>query len=105
MQGYVGGLVRLLASARAPGDQRFVIGRGAIARPQRSRAERAAIRYSLDRLQPYTELDATAADLFDAVGTGKLKIAINQRYPLAAAAEAHRALEGRRTIGATILSL
>jgi NADPH2:quinone reductase len=51
------------------------------------------------------ELDATAADLFDAVGTGKVKIAINQRYPLAAAADAHRALEGRRTIGATILSV
>jgi NADPH2:quinone reductase len=49
------------------------------------------------------ELEAMAADLFDVVASGKVKIEINQRYPLAEAAQAHIALEGRRTTGKTIL--
>lgn len=52
-----------------------------------------------------TELDACAGDLFEAVTAGKVRVAINQRYPLADAADAHRALEGRQTTGATILSV
>jgi NADPH2:quinone reductase len=48
---------------------------------------------------------ARAADLFAMVGSGKLVIRVNQRFPLAAAAEAHRALEGRGTTGATILTV
>ena len=39
----------------------------------------------------------------DVVGTGAVKIEVNQRFPLAEAAEAHRALEGRRTTGQTVL--
>jgi NADPH:quinone reductase len=46
---------------------------------------------------------AMAEDLFEAVRTGVVRIEINQRFPLAEAAEAHRALEGRRTTGSTIL--
>jgi len=34
---------------------------------------------------------------------GAVKIEINQRLPLRDAAEAHRALEGRRTTGSTLL--
>lgn len=49
------------------------------------------------------ELEAMAADLFDMVGSGKVKIDINQRFPLAEAAQAHIALEARRTTGSTIL--
>jgi NADPH2:quinone reductase len=44
-----------------------------------------------------------SADLFEMVTSGKVKIEINQRYPLADAAKAHIALEGRRTTGKTIL--
>jgi NADPH2:quinone reductase len=34
---------------------------------------------------------------------GVVTAEIGQRFPLAQAAEAHRALEGRRTLGSTIL--
>jgi NADPH2:quinone reductase len=44
-----------------------------------------------------------ADDLFDVVGSGAVKIRIDQRFPLAQAAEAHRALEARKTTGSTIL--
>jgi NADPH:quinone reductase len=44
-----------------------------------------------------------ARDLFDVVGTGAVKIEIHQRFPLAKAAEAHRALESRGTTGSTLL--
>jgi NADPH2:quinone reductase len=49
------------------------------------------------------ELEAMAADLFGMVASGKVKIDINQRFPLAEAAQAHIALEARRTTGSTIL--
>jgi NADPH2:quinone reductase len=49
------------------------------------------------------ELEAMSADLFQMVTSGKVKIEINQRYPLADAAKAHSALEGRQTTGKTIL--
>ena len=48
-------------------------------------------------------LEAMAADLFDVVASGQVEIAIHQRFPLADAAQAHIALEGRRTTGKTIL--
>jgi NADPH2:quinone reductase len=46
---------------------------------------------------------AMADDLFGVVGSGEVKIRIDQRFPLAEVAEAHRALEGRKTTGCTIL--
>ena len=49
------------------------------------------------------DLLAMAADLFDVVGSGAVKILTNQTFPLSEAAEAHRALEGRRTTGSTVL--
>ena len=49
------------------------------------------------------ELEAMAADLFAMVESGKVKIEVNQTFPLAQAAEAHRALESRRTTGSTVL--
>ena len=44
-----------------------------------------------------------ANDLFDVVGKGKVKIAINQTYPLVEAAQAQSDLEARRTTGSTVL--
>src|SRR3954454_21346898 len=43
------------------------------------------------------ELEAAAAELFEMVATGKVKVEIKQRYALKEAAEAHRALEARQT--------
>lgn len=51
------------------------------------------------------ELEASAAALFDVVGRGKVKIGINQRYPLSEAARAHGDLEGRKTTGTTVLEI
>jgi NADPH2:quinone reductase len=44
-----------------------------------------------------------ASDLMRVVESGAVKIEIHQRFPLAQAAEAHRALEGRATTGSTLL--
>ncbi len=51
------------------------------------------------------ELEQAAEDLFDMVRSGKVKIEVGQRFALAEAAVAHRALESRRTTGATILTV
>jgi NADPH2:quinone reductase len=44
-----------------------------------------------------------ADDLFAVVESGAVKIRIDQRYPLAEAAQAHRDLEARKTTGSTVL--
>jgi NADPH2:quinone reductase len=49
------------------------------------------------------ELEAMAADLFQMVASGKVKIDVHQRYALADAAQAHADLEGRKTTGSSIL--
>ena len=49
------------------------------------------------------DLLASAHELFDVVRAGKVKIEVNQRYPLADAARAHSDLENRKTTGSTIL--
>lgn len=48
-------------------------------------------------------LEEMAADLFRMVGSGKVKIEIDQRYRLADAVQAHRDLESRRTTGSSLL--
>lgn len=50
-----------------------------------------------------SELLESAEALFDVVGRGIVKIAVNQTYPLADAARAHADLESRRTTGASVL--
>lgn len=49
------------------------------------------------------ELLANAANLFEMVGSGKVRISVNHRYPLSEAAAAHRDLEGRKTTGSIVL--
>src|SRR5215467_5010756 len=44
-----------------------------------------------------------AADLFKVVGSGKVKIPVNQTYPLKDAQKAHADLESRKTTGSSIL--
>ncbi|NBX56678.1 MAG: quinone oxidoreductase, partial [Betaproteobacteria bacterium] len=46
-----------------------------------------------------------ADDLFQVVINGQVKIRIDQRYPLAEVAQAHRDLEARKTTGCTILTV
>lgn len=48
-------------------------------------------------------LETAAADLFEMIQSGALKINVNQRFALAKAAEAHQTLEARQTTGSTIL--
>ncbi|MSP82278.1 MAG: quinone oxidoreductase [Alphaproteobacteria bacterium] len=49
------------------------------------------------------EFVTCANALFDVVRSGKVRIEINQTYPLADVAQAHRDLEGRKTTGSTVL--
>jgi NADPH2:quinone reductase len=49
------------------------------------------------------DLLTMAGDLFDVVRSGKVRINVNQTFPLRDAGDAHRALEGRQTTGSTIL--
>ena len=49
------------------------------------------------------DLESSAQALFEVVGSGSVRITVNQTFPLAEAANAHRALESRRTTGSTIL--
>ena len=50
-----------------------------------------------------SELARGARELFEVVGSGKVKVRIGQTYALADAAKAHRDLEGRRTTGSALL--
>jgi len=49
------------------------------------------------------DLERSAQELFEAVTSGAVKIAVNQDFPLRDAAAAHRALEARQTTGSTVL--
>jgi NADPH2:quinone reductase len=51
------------------------------------------------------ELERAAAELFEMVLSGRVKIEIGQRFALRDAAHAHRALESRATSGSTILTV
>jgi NADPH2:quinone reductase len=51
------------------------------------------------------KMQAAADELFSLVGKKKISIAIGQRFPLESAGDAQEALAGRRTPGATILTL
>jgi len=49
------------------------------------------------------DLEKTAAELFDVVQNGAVKIEVNQTFALKDAAAAHIALESRETTGSTVL--
>lgn len=51
------------------------------------------------------DLVNTANELFGMVSSGKVKIEINQTYPLKNAEQAHRDLESRKTTGSTVFTL
>jgi NADPH:quinone reductase len=51
------------------------------------------------------EFKETAGDVVEIVKSGKVKVAVNQRYALADVAQAHRDLESGKTTGSTILTV
>ena len=51
------------------------------------------------------DLEHAANELFEVVAKGKVRIEVKQRFPLKHAADAHRALEARKTTGSTILTV
>jgi NADPH:quinone reductase-like Zn-dependent oxidoreductase len=55
-----------------------------------------------DYIADPAEKAALAGELFDHVGSGRIKIEINQRYELKDAVQAHRDLEARKTTGSSI---
>jgi NADPH2:quinone reductase len=57
-----------------------------------------------DYIATRAELERAASELFDVVTNGKVEVEIAQRFPLSQAAEAPRALEGRKTKGSSILT-
>jgi NADPH2:quinone reductase len=52
---------------------------------------------------PRSRLEASAEELFDMMTSGRIKVEIDQRYPLADAAQAHIDLAGRKTTGSSVL--
>jgi NADPH2:quinone reductase len=56
-----------------------------------------------DYIKSREDLSSRAADLFGRLGRGEIKAHVGQRVALRDAAAAHRDLESRRTIGATVL--
>jgi NADPH:quinone reductase len=44
-----------------------------------------------------------AGELLDSISKGTIEITVSNRYPLADAADAHRDLEGRKTVGSVVL--
>ena len=49
------------------------------------------------------DLERSARELFEVIGSGVVRIEIGQTYPLRDVARAHVELEGRRTMGSTVL--
>ncbi len=70
-------------------------------------SQKGSLFFTRPTLAHYTlttaELQARVGELFGWVAAGKLTVRIGATYPLAQAAEAHRALEGRRTTGKVLL--
>jgi len=80
------------AEAVAPG-QLAKIGSGVMVRP------------SLFHFMSPPQVQRGSAALFGALRTGTIKAHIGQRWPLENAAEAHRAIEAKETVGSTILEV
>jgi NADPH2:quinone reductase len=73
---------------------------GVLARKGSLFATRATL---FDYYTTRAELEAGAGRLFELLDKGVLEVRIDQRFALADAAEAHRALEARATTGSTVL--
>lgn len=54
-------------------------------------------------IQTRRELLDSANAVFGLIGTGEIRVEVRQKWPLAEASAAHRALETRQTVGASVL--
>ena len=50
------------------------------------------------------EFSWRTSQLFDAIGSGAITVTVSGRYPLKDAAQAHRDLQGRKTVGSVVLT-
>ena len=70
-------------------------------------AAKGSLFFTRPTLMTYTaeraDLLASAAELFEVVSSGAVRIEVHQTYPLAETARAHRDLEARKTTGSTVL--
>jgi NADPH2:quinone reductase len=70
-------------------------------------SQKGSLYLTRPKLADYTstreELVTAGEALFSVITNGVINVIIGQRFPLAEAAEAHRALEARRTTGSTLL--
>jgi NADPH2:quinone reductase len=57
----------------------------------------------MTHITPRAKLEKSSEELFDLMRSGKVKVDIEQRYPLADAAQAHIDLASRKTTGSTVL--
>lgn len=77
--------------------------------PPQVLAQKGSLYLTRPTLYHYTErraqLEQSATELFAMVAEGKVRIEVQQRFALADAAEAHRALEARQTTGSTVLTI
>ena len=69
-------------------------------------AQKGSLFVTRPTLMTYTakreDLVATTSDLFDVVKSGKVRIDINQTYPLKEVVKAHQDLEARKITGSTV---
>jgi NADPH2:quinone reductase len=56
-----------------------------------------------DYIRRRAELESAARELFELIGRGTIRIEIGRNYALQDAAQAHRDLEARKTVGSTVL--
>ena len=72
-------------------------------------AQKGSLFLTRPTLHDYTldpdDLQQSAKALFDVVTSGKIQIEIGQRFALKDTADAHRALEDRKTSGSTVLTI
>jgi len=78
----------------APVDPAILVGKGSIFLTRPSLVHHIVTR---------AELVGRAQELFDWIQSGRLRLRMEHEFPLEQAAEAHRALEGRRTTGKVLL--
>ncbi|WP_375489701.1 quinone oxidoreductase [uncultured Mycobacterium sp.] len=74
--------------------------------PQRLNAA-GSVYLTRPKLADFTRTDQEfawrAGELFDAIAAGSVRVTVSRRYPLADAVQAHRDLQGRKTVGSIML--
>jgi NADPH2:quinone reductase len=107
-QGHLRGFARFAAPLRHADLVRQRLGTRAAVQHRHAGCQGIAEDHAAHAVHPYRDHETCqqmARELFEKVQSGAVKIRIDQRFPLEDVAEAHRALEARKTTGQTILTL